>query len=159
MEIIVFQTFWGPLTQDKFFVKTIDSKDSREYKGFYQAGEWNFQIYDGENLILESRIQKTLRQNYLFRYREYKIIWEGTEIGILKRSFRKKEIVTESESYPFPGLFRRKISHLNLIFPFSSWIYRRKVRAYCLATERNKVMLSIAMTVYFWFTWNALPAD
>ncbi len=159
MEIIVFQSFWGPLTQNKFFVKIIDERNTEEYKGSYDAGEWDFQLYKGDRLILESKKTKLLRKKLFLRYREYKIVWEGKEIGILKRSLGKKEIVTKNERYPFPGIFRRNIPQLRLTFPLSSLIYRRNVRAYCFATEPNKIMLAIAMTIYFWFTWNALPAD
>lgn len=80
MEIQVFSTFWNPLSQNKFFVKTIAKNATKEYKDSYHAGEWNFKIYDGD-----------------------KIIWEGEEIGILKRYGRKKEIITESELYPLRG--------------------------------------------------------
>lgn len=159
MEIHVSTTFLGPLSQDEFFVRTIDGKDLKEYKGTFEAGEWNFKLYVEDKLILESqRIKLTGKETFLER-EEYRIIWQGKEIGLLKKSYMKKDIIAGNKCYPFPILFRPKISSLNLTFPFSTWIWRRKIRSYCLATEPKLIMLSIAVTIYVWFTWNALPAD
>jgi len=159
MEIHISTSFTGPLFQNKFFVGIIDEKGPKEYKGSYEAGEWCFKLYEEDKLILESqRIKLSGKEIFLGR-QEYRIIWEGKEIGILKKKYIKKEIIAGTKCYPFPSLFRPKISLLNLAFPFRTWIWRRKVQSYCLATKPNLIMLSIAMTIYVWFTWNALPAD
>jgi hypothetical protein len=159
VEIHVSTTFWEPLTQNKFIVRTIDEKGTKEYKCSYEAGEWNFKMYGEDKLILESqRIKLSGKETFLGR-QEYRIIWEGKQIGILKKSFMNKQIIAGNECYPFPRLFRPNISALNLTFPFSALIWRRKVRSYCLETEPSTIMLSIAITIYVWFTWNAIPAD
>ncbi len=159
MEIYVTTTFWGPLTQDKFNVRTVDEKKTTEYKGFYEAGEWKFQMYEGNRLVLESRRVKLSGKRTFWGHQRYKILWEGKEIGILKRSFFRKELVFEGKNYPFPTLFRRSIDDLKLTFPLKSLIYRRNVKSICTATEPVKIMMAIAMTIFVWFTWNALPVD
>lgn len=159
MDIHVFTTFLGPLTQDTFSVRTIDEHGTMEYTCSYEAGEWDFKMYGKDKLILESqRINLPGKDTFLGR-REYRIIWEEKEIGVFKKSYMKKVIVAANTCYPFPGIFRPNIPELNLTFPFSALIWRRKVRSHCLAKESEKAMLSIALTIYVWFTWNALPAD
>lgn len=159
MEIHVTTTFWGPLTQDKFLVRTIGEKGTKEYKCFYKAGEWGFQMFDEHKLILESRRVKLSRKKTFLGYQRYKILWQGNEIAILNKSYFKKELSFDGKSYPFPTLFKPYIDVLNLKFPLKVWIYRRNVKSICTSTEPLKIMLAIATTIFVWFTWNAVPAD
>jgi len=159
MEIFVSTTFLGQLTQNKFFVRTIDEKGTKEYKCSYEAGEWNFQMYRDDKLILESQRIKLSGKKTFLGHQSYTIRWEGNEIGILNRSYFKKKLIFDGKSHPFPKLFKPSIDDLNLKFPLSIWIYRRNVKSNCTAAEPPKIMLAIATTVFVWFTWNALPAD
>ncbi len=159
MEIQVSTTFWGPLTQNKFFVRTIDEKGTKEYECSYEAGEWNFQMYAEGKLVLESQQLKLSGKKTFFGHQSYKILWEGREIGTLNKSYFKKEITFDGKSYPFPKLLKPSIDELNLKFPLRSLIYRRKVKSNCTSTEPTKIMLAIAITIFVWFTWNALPMD
>jgi len=159
MEIHVYQTFLGPLTQNKFFVRTVAEKRTKEYKCSYRAGEWNFQMYSKDKLILESQQIKLSGKKTFMGHQSYRILWERKEIGILNKSYFKKELIFDGKSHPFPKLFKPSIDDLNLKFPLSTWIYRRKVKSNCTSTEPRKIMQAIAITVFVWFTWNALPAD
>lgn len=159
MEIHVSTTFLGPLTQNKFFVRTIDENGTKEYECSYESGEWKFQMYEEDKLILESqRIKLSAKKTFLGR-QNYKILWERNEIGIVKRSYFKKEITFDGKNYLFPRLLKPSMDELNLKFPLRTWIYRRNVKSNCTSTETTKIMLAIAMTIFIWLTWNALPAD
>jgi hypothetical protein len=159
MEIHVSTTFLGTLTQNKFFVRTIDEKGTNEYECSYEAGEWNFQMSMDGKLILESQRIKLSGKKTFLGHQSYKLLWEGNEIGMFNRSYLKKEITFDGRSYSFPKLFKLSIADLGLKFPLRTWIYRRNVKSNCTSTEPTKIMLAIAMTIFVWFTWNALPAD
>lgn len=159
MDIKVSTTFWGPLYQNRFSLITRDEKSETTYTGFFEAGDWNFELVAEDEVFLESR-RKDLpgRQAFLGR-REYEIFRQGRKIGELKRSYLKKELWSDGFRCSFPGIFNPRLSHLGLNFPFRTWVSRREVQSRCQAEEPKLVMLSIAMTIYVWFTWNALPAD
>lgn len=159
MKIHVSTTFLGPLTQNTFFVKTTDEQETKEYRGVYEAGEWEFQLYAEDKLILESRRIKLSGGKTFLGHRRYKILWEGREIGVVNRSYFRKELIFDGESHPFPRLFNCSVEGLDLKFPLSAWVYRRKVTSECTSAEETRGMLAIATTIFVWFTWNALPAD
>jgi hypothetical protein len=159
MEIHISTSFWDPLKQGNFSVKVIDQLKTVEYQGTYNEGEWAFKMFGKEKLFLESQRIKLSGKETFLGHQRYKILWEGNEIGILNKSYRKKEIIFDGKSHSFPKLFKPSINDLNLKFPLSTWIYRRNVKSYCTAVETRKIMLAIAMTIFIWFTWNALPAD
>jgi len=98
--------------------------------------------------------KKSSQKESITGLQEYDIIYNKKVIGTFKKRFLKKEIIADEKKFPFPRLFNRNISGLNLEFPFSCWIWRREVKSYCYATDPNIIMLSIAMTIYVWLTWN-----
>lgn len=159
MEIHISTSFLGSFTQNKFVVKVTDHQNTKEYKGTYSAGEWAFKLYDDEKLIIESQREKLSGKHTFLGRQRYRIFWEGDEIGVLNKSYLGKTIIADDEQYSLPRLFRPYISALKLKFPLSVWIGRRKVKSYCDATESGKIMLAIAITIFVWFTWNAIPAD
>lgn len=159
MEIHVSTTFWEPLAQDNFSVRTIDGNETNEYKCSYVAGEWQFQMYAGDKLILESKRIRLSGKKTFLGHQSYKILWDGNEIGILNRSYFKKELIFDGKRHPFPKLFKPSIDDLNLKFPLRTWISRRNVKSKCTSAEPRKIMLAIAVTIFVWLTWNALPAD
>ncbi|WP_457571419.1 hypothetical protein [Desulfovulcanus sp.] len=158
MEIQVHTNFLGPLTQ-KFFVKAIDDKKSKEYKCAKETDDWDFKMYEENKVILESKRIKLSKKETFWGHQEYEIIYKEKAIGIFKKKYFYKEIVVGEKRFPFPTLLRRNISGLNLQFPFTIWIWRRKVKSYCQTSEENILMLSVAMTIYIWFTWNRIGAD
>ena len=159
MEIIVFTSFLGKLTQEKFTVKVIDDPNIREFQGTYNAGEWAFKLFKNETLILESQRVKLPGKETFLGHQRYRIIWEGKEIAFLNKSYLKREVVFDEKNCPFPRLFKPSIDDLKLEFPLRTWIWRKTVKSYCTTTEQDKMMLAIAITIFMWFTWNALPAD
>ena len=159
MEIIVFTSFLGPLKQEKFTVKVIDGLNINEHHGIYNAGEWAFKLFKNETLVLESQRVKLPGKETFLGHQRYRIIWERTEIAFLNKSYLKREIIFDENNYSFPRLFKPSIDDLKLEFPLRTWIWRRTVKSYCTTTEQDKMMLAIAITIFVWFTWNALPAD
>ena len=159
MKIHISTSFWGPLKEENFFVKVIDQQQTVEYQGTYNAGEWAFKVFEKEKLFLESQRVKLSGKETFLGHQRYKILWDGNEIGICNKSYRKKEIVFDGKSHSFPKLFKPSIEELNLKFPLATWIYRRNVKSYCMAVETRKIMLAITITIFMWFTWNAVPAD
>lgn len=159
MQIIVSTHFWSPLTQNTFCVKIIDGNTKQEYRGFYEAGEWNFRIFKDDELILESRRLPLSGRKIFSGHKNYEILWEAKKLGILKKSYMRKEIIYGEYRLVIPGLFTPEIPELKLRFPLKSLIYRRTVRSICFASNRSEIMLAVAITIFVWFTWNALPAD
>ena len=159
MEIQVLATFWAPITQERFLVRLHERGVVEEYEGTYEPGRWDFKLHKNDAIVLESQRVKLSSRDTFFGRQQYKICFEGREIGVLKRSYFRKEVMCGERYYPFPTLFRRNIPGLQLKFPLGTWLWRRKVKSYCMADGTEKMMLSIAITIYIWFTWNAIPAD
>lgn len=159
MKICVFSTFWNPLKQDTFTAQIKHEQQVIEYRGEYEAGSWSFKLFDESGLILESR-QKTLPKRETFLgHQDYQILLKGSELADLNRRYTGKRIIFMEREYPFPKFFERTIPDLNLTFPMTAWVHRRKVRSTCTSPDETKQFLSIAMTIFIWFTWNAIPAD
>jgi len=157
MEIHVSKTFWGR-SDKRFSVRTIDKDGIVEYEGAHTMCDWTFELHAENKLILESQqIRLSFKESFFYGREEYRIIWERKEIGILKKSLRNKEIFAGDERYPIPGFFLPDIPGLDLLLPFSAFLRRRKTRSCCLETEPNKIMLSLAITIYFWLSWNSDP--
>lgn len=160
MKIIVSTSFLGIITQNKLSVKTVDEFRSIEYSGTYHAGEWEFKLFNNENkIVLESKREKLPKKQTFLGRQQYTLLWEGREMASVKKSYFKREVVHNEKHLPFPGLFKRSIPEIGLKFPISALLYRRKVKSYCSSKEIEDIMLSIAMTIFTWFTWNAIPAD
>jgi len=159
MEIQVTTTFLGPLTQNKFFVRLIDDRETREYKGKYEAGKWEFELFYEEKLILESREVKLPGKETFLGHQKYEVFFEGEELAVLNKSYLEKEIIFRDKSYSFPKLMKPSIPDLKLKFPLRTWVSRGTVKSNCRATRAHEIMLAIAITIFIWFTWNAIPAD
>ena len=159
MEIQVSTSFFGPLTQNKFFVRLVDDRETREFKGKYDAGEWKFELFDEKKLILESRKVKLSKKETFLGHQKYEVFFEGKELAVLNKSYLKKEIIFRRKSYSFPKIFRPSIEELKLKFPLRTWISRSTVKSSTWASDIQEIMLAIAITIFIWFTWNAVPAD
>jgi len=159
MEINVSTSFPGPLTQERFSVKIIDGRDVKKYKGTYDAGESAFKLFENEKIVLENQRVKLSGKKTFLGHQRYKISWEGKEIAFPNKSYLNRKIIFNEKHYSFPRLFKPSIYDLKLEFPLRTRIWRRKVKSFCTTTEPHKIMLAIAITIFVWFTWNALPAD
>ncbi len=104
MDIEVSTSLLEVFKQKSFSVRVGGEVEPKDYKGSYEAGHWDFSMYEGEDLILERRA-------------------------------------------------------LGLEFPLRSLLYRRTVRSRCSSEVPVERMLAVAITIFVWFTWNALPAD
>jgi len=159
MEIQVSTSFLGHFTQNKFFVRLIDDRETREYKGKHEAGKWEFELFDEEKLILESREVKLSGKKIFLGHQKYEVFFEGKELAVLNKSYLKKEIIFRDKSYPFPKLLKPSIPELKLEFPLKTWVSRGTVKSNCRAEDAQEIMLAVTITIFIWFTWNALPAD
>lgn len=157
MRIRISTTFWFPLVQDTFFVALDERK--KAYIGRFRSGEWSFELYEGKTLVLASRRIKLPRKETFLGHQRYSIVWQDQEIARLHKSWFRKELFVGQACYRLPGLFHRDLPALCLTFPWWSLLWRRTVTSYCTASEPVTQMLAIAVTIFVWFTWNAVPAD
>jgi len=169
MEIQVWTTFSGRWTQDRFYVRTITHDSTHEYSCYCESGgrRWNFRMYSGEKLELEShQLKLPFKERFIYGRREHGIVWQGKEIGVLRKSLMGQEITAGGASYAFPRFIWPDIPGLRLTFSFNAFVtipivgellWNPRVRSYCLEADSDLIGLSIAITIYVWLARNLLP--
>ena len=159
MKIQIFSTFWNPLNQDSFTARLNEGHQVVDYKGEYEAGAWAFKLFDEKQLVLESQRVTLSKKDTFLGHQAYRIYLRGKELAELSRLYARKRLAYNGREYAFPKLLQPTISGLNLRFSLATWIHRRKVKSYCTALDEERRFLSIAVSIFTWLTWNAIPAD
>ena len=94
MKIVVTTTLRDKIKGDRFFVRMFRNADvEREYRGKYEEGAWEFELYDGENMVLRCERVKLAAKDTFLRRQAYTIFYESEELCKVNKGFFNRTII------------------------------------------------------------------